>query len=398
MRCPVIGTASTPAPSRVSLLAADQVGTFVRRWALLLAAVGAGVVVAVLLQEPAAADGRDDGSGGGRHQQGGVLVERVVRLGLSEAPERRHQQVTTIDDGRPGAPSRASEVVSPGGIRPPAAAPGLDARSSRATPLPQVALDVARGAAQRGERLPDPRSDTTADTRQRRAALPGRVPMGVDSVRPPRPGVLPVDPMRPARPVVLPVVSSTAGLVADRSLHAVRGVLHPTIGPVVSVLDRVVDAALGEVIVVPSPRLPTPTAPEGASAGVSDALSPAPPAAPAAWASPARTTVVAVRGAVPPPTPSAPVALVLAVASVSGAASVGRGVGWSGPVPAGAGSPVRPVAPTDHDAAGASDRSAPGSGAGSPVVRPSPSCSAQVFDVLPLVVGAGYSAVSARPG
>ncbi|MEU8220599.1 hypothetical protein AB0C47_33075 [Micromonospora taraxaci] len=387
MRCPVSGTASTPAPRHILLLSPDQIRTLARRWALILAAVGAGFVVALLLQDPAAANGRHDGFGGERDQQAGVLVERVVRLGLGEAPEGR-QQVTAVVEGRPDAPVRVSRVVSPADVRPPVASPRPGARSSRSAPLPRVDQDVVRGAARHGERLLRPSSETAVGARQRPAGTSGRVPIGVDAVRDPR-------------LAVLPVVTSTVGLVADRSSHAVHAVLGPTVGPVVVVLGRVVDVALGEVVVPASPRLPASApvpAPERPVSGCAPvAVSGA--AGQAVSASLVQSMVVPVR-VVPPPA----AAEGFAGGLVSGAASAARGAGWSGLTPAVVGGPVWPVAPAgpvvpvDQDAVGAGDRSPPGSGSGFAVARPSPTCSERVFDVVPLVVAAGFPSVSARPG
>ncbi|MFJ2087173.1 hypothetical protein ACIOBK_31920 [Micromonospora chokoriensis] len=388
MRCPVSGTASTPAPRHILLLSPDQIRTLARRWVLILAAVGAGVVVAFLLQDPAAAHGRHDGSGGERDQQAGVLVERVVRLGLGEAPERGRQQATAVVEGRPDAPVRVSRVVSPADVRPPVASPRPGARSSRSAPLPRVDQDVVRGAARHGERLLRPSSETAVGTRHRPAGTSGKAPIGVGAVRDPR-------------LAVLPVVTSTVGLVADRSSHAVHAVLSPTVGPVVVVLGRVVDVALGEVVVPASLRLPAPApvpAPERPVSGcapvaVSDA------AGQAVSASPVQPMVVPV-GVVSP----SPAAEVFAGGTVSGAASAARGAGWSGSTAAGVGGPVwpvapaGPVAPVDQDAVGAGDRSPPGPGSGFAVARPSPTCSERVFDVVPLVVAAGFSSVGARPG
>ncbi|TWG18156.1 hypothetical protein [Micromonospora taraxaci] len=387
MHCPVSGTASTPAPRHILLLSPDQIRTLARRWALILAAVGAGFVVAFLLQDPAAAHGRHDGSGGERHQQAGVLVERVVRLGLGEAPERRRQQVTAVVEGRPDVPARVSRVVSPADVRPPVSSPRPGARSSRSAPLPRVDQDVVRGAARDGERLLRPSSETDGGARHRPAGTSGKVPIGVDAVRDPR-------------LAVLPVVTSTVGLVADRSSHAVHAVLGPTVGPVVVVLGRVVDVALGEVVVPASPRLPAPApvpaperpAPGCAPVAVSDA------AGQAVSASPVRPMVAPVRVV------SSPAAEVFAGGAVSGAASAARGAGLSGLTAARVGGPVWPVAPAgpvlpvDQDAVGAGDRSPPGPGSGFAVARPSPTCSEQVFDVVPLVVAAGFPSVGARPG
>ncbi|SCF16203.1 hypothetical protein [Micromonospora chokoriensis] len=379
MHCPVSGTASTPAPRHKALLSPDQIRTLARRWALILAAVGAGVVVAFLLQDPAAAHGRRDGSGGERGQQAGVLVERVVRLGLGEAPERRRQQVTAVVDGRPDAPTRASRVVSPADVRPPVASPRPDARSFRSAPLPRVDQDAVRQA-----KRP---SETAVGVRHRPVGTSGKAPNGVDVVGDPR-------------VAVLPVVTSTVGLVADRSSRVVHAVLGPTVGPVVVVLDRVVDVALGEVVVAASPRIPAPApvpAPERPAPGVAPvAVSDA--AGQAVSASPVRPTVVPVRVFEPP------AAEVFAGGAVSAAASAGRGAGWSGLTPAGVGgrvwpvAPAGPVAPVDQDAVGAGDRSPPGPGSGCAVARPSPTCSERVFDVVPLVVAAGFPSVSARPG
>ncbi|MGW0214024.1 hypothetical protein ACWDXH_06510 [Micromonospora chokoriensis] len=386
VHCPVSGTASTPAPRHILLLSPDQIRTFARRWALILVAVGAGVVVAFLLQDPAAAHGRHDGSGGERGQQASVLVERVVRLGLGEASERRRQQVTAVVEGRPDAPARVSRVVSPADVRPPAASPRSDARSSRSAPLPRVGQDVARD----GERLLRPPSKTAVGARHRPVGTSGKVPLGVDAVRGPR-------------LAVPPVVTSTVGLVADRSSHVVHAVLGPTVGPAVVVLGRVVDVALGEVVVPASPRLPARAAPARvpvpawpvpvcAPVAVSDA------AGQAVSASPVPPMVVPVR-VVP-----VPVAEVFAGGAVSGVASAARGAGPSGLTPAGVGAPVwpvapgGPVAPADQDAVGASDRSPPGSGVGFGVARPSPGLAGRVFDVVPLVVAAGFPSVSARPG
>ncbi|GAB4107167.1 hypothetical protein GCM10028790_61860 [Micromonospora taraxaci] len=354
---------------------------------MILAAVGAGFVVAFLLQDPAAAHGRHDGSGGERHQQAGVLVERVVRLGLGEAPERRRQQVTAVVEGRPDVPARVSRVVSPADVRPPVSSPRPGARSSRSAPLPRVDQDVVRGAARDGERLLRPSSETDGGARHRPAGTSGKVPIGVDAVRDPR-------------LAVLPVVTSTVGLVADRSSHAVHAVLGPTVGPVVVVLGRVVDVALGEVVVPASPRLPAPApvpaperpAPGCAPVAVSDA------AGQAVSASPVRPMVAPVRVV------SSPAAEVFAGGAVSGAASAARGAGLSGLTAARVGGPVWPVAPAgpvlpvDQDAVGAGDRSPPGPGSGFAVARPSPTCSEQVFDVVPLVVAAGFPSVGARPG
>ncbi|MEO3771034.1 hypothetical protein [Micromonospora sp. B9E7] len=373
-----------------------------RRWALVLAAVGAGFVVALLLQEPAAADGRRDAAGGERHQQAGVLVERVVRFAQGEAPERRRQQVVTVGDVRLDAPTRISKVVSPAGVRPPTPSAGSVGvgRSSRSAALPRVDPDVARGVdpdvAQRRERLPRSRSETAAGTRHRPATIPA----------PPSTGALPpaagspdhtavgVGSVRHLLSAALPVVSSTVGMVVDRSSHAVRVVLRATVGPVVAVLGRVVDAGLGDVVVPASPRRPAPVplTPGWAPVTVSDAPGGVVPAL--VGMMPVHPTFVPVRAVVPPATPMS----VSAVEAVSGVVSVGRGAGWSGSVPAPAGTPVWPVAPPDQDAAGASDRSAPGSGAVLPTARPSATCSEQVFDVAPLVVGVGFSSVNARPG
>lgn len=379
MHCPVSGTASTSAPRHNSLLSPGLIRTLARRWALILAAVGAGFVVAFLLQDPAAAHGRHDGSGGERGQQAGVLVERVVRFGLGEAPERGRQQVTAVVEGRPDAPARVSRVVSPADVRPPVASPRPDARASRSTPLPRVDQDAAR--------LSDPPAKTAVGARLRPVDTSGKAPIGVDAVRNPR-------------LAVPPVVTSTVGLVADRSSHVVHAVLGPTVGPVVVVLGRVVDVALGEVVVPASGRLPAPApvpAPERPVPGcvpvaVSDA------AGQAVAASLVRPMVVPVRVVSPP------AAEVFAGGAVSGAASAARGAGWSGLTRAKVGGPVwpvapaGPVAPADQDAVGASDRPPPGPGAGFAVARPSPACSAQVFDVVPLVVAAGFPSVSARPG
>ncbi|WFE99343.1 hypothetical protein [Micromonospora sp. WMMD964] len=257
-----------------------------------------------------------------------------------------------------------------------------------------TAADLPRGTARQGALLPAPRSETADGTRHRPAAVPGPPLLGASSPTAGIPGhiVVGVGSVQRSLSAVLPVVSSTVGLVVDRSSHVVRVVLRATLGPVGVVLGRVVDVGLGDVVVPPSPRrpAPVPVPPGCVPAGVSDSPG---RALPGVVATPVSSASVPARAVVLPV-----VASVSALEAVRGAVSAGRVVGWSGRVSAGAGAPVWPVTPPEQDAAGASDRSGPGPGAGSAVVRPSLTCSEQVFDAVPLVVGAGFPSVSARPG
>lgn len=382
MRSPVSGTLSASVPDRSAPLAAGRLRRLARRLVLIAVAVGAGFLMATLFQGPAAADGMRSGSGDEPHRRIGALVESVARLAVAEHPDQGRQRTATTDDHRPDRP-RAPLVVPTGRV----AAPREDPQSTaprRMSGASRLGASVSPGAAERERLRPASvvraahRSAHRADL-SRSAAHPPRQPATAapSAVRTPA-GPPVVGLVTAPLPYVVDIVSTVPiRPVIKALLRVTDAVLPPALCPVIvpaATPARPDPPVLGPAVVPVTERAPVPTVPT-------------PPVNPA----PAPVRVAA------PPAPAAPPPMSV-VGPARATATTGHLAARPEPVAARGVISGQPVAPTDQDAAGVDNGSAPGPGLVRALDRQSHLGVGQRCDLVPLLVASRIPSAIARPG
>ncbi|RQX15129.1 hypothetical protein DDE19_20720 [Micromonospora ureilytica] len=363
-----------------------------RRLVLIAAAVGAGFVVAALFQGPAAADGVRGGSDAALHREIGGLIEPVARLTVADRPSHDRQRAAGADDRRRDK-LRAPLAEPIGGVvAPREKAPSTEPRRLTAAsspvnpPLPRAGASLPAGAAER-EGL---RPASVARAAHRSAH---RVDLSRPATDPPRKPAS-AAPNPPA--LHAPAASLVVGLITAPLPYVVDIVSTVPIRPVLVALLHVADAVLPPVlgpVTVPAatPPLPVPPVLGPAAGPVTD---PAPP--PAVPTPPAAPALAPVRAAVPQ-TPAAPPPMSV-VGPARATAPTGRLATHPGPLDAAGVFPGQPVTPSDQDAAGVDNGSAPGSGLVRPLDRQAHFGAGQPCDLVPLLVESRTPSAIARPG